>query len=128
MGFPIKTSDINWLDKASLKFNKRISISIIDDANYNLNIGSDIIKMFSRFTLSIKSIAFLCVFYVLAVVCMIMLYLSFSLQYSRYLGIGLSAIFLIVCIGLPTYYLAKNNSPKIEKTEQGVDIIFSNKF
>ncbi|MHB1688763.1 MAG: hypothetical protein ACYCVH_15525 [Ignavibacteriaceae bacterium] len=125
MGFPIKTSDNNWLEKALELFEKRISISITDDANYNLNISSDVTKLFKKYTLSQTALMFLGAFYVLAIVCMVLLYYSFSLQYTKYLGVILLTIFLIICIGIPTYYLAKNRHPKIEKTEQGIDIKFS---
>ena len=125
MGFPIKTSNNNWLEKALELFEKRISISITDDANYNLNISSDVMKLFKRYTLSQTALMFLGAFYVLAIVCLVLLYYSFSLQYTKYLGVILSTIFLIICVGIPTYYLAKNRHPKIEKTEQGIDIKFS---
>ena len=126
MGFPIKTSDNNWLEKALELFDKRISISITDDANYNLNISSEVLKVFKRYTLSQRSLMYLGAFYVLAIGCLVMFYYSFSLQYTKYLGVTLSIIFLIICIGIPTYYLSKNRRPKIEKTEQGIDIKFSN--
>jgi len=126
MGFPIKTSDNNWLEKALELFAKRISISITDDANYNLNISSDVLKVFKRYTLSQTSLMFLGAFYVLAIGCLVLFYYSFSLQYTKNLGVTLSIIFLIICIGIPTYYLSKNRRPKIEKTEQGIDIKFSN--
>lgn len=126
MGFPIKTSDNNWLEKALELFDKRISISITDDANYSLNTNSDVLKVFKRYTLSQTSLMFIGAFYFLAIVCLVLLYYSFSLQYTKYLGIILSIIFLIICIGIPTYYLSKNKRPKIEKTEQGIDIKFSN--
>jgi hypothetical protein len=126
MRFPIKTSDNNWLEKALELFEKRISISITDDANYNLNISSDVLKVFKRYTLSQTSLMFLGAFYVLAIGCLVLFYYSFSLQYTKYLGVTLSLIFLIICIGIPTYYLSKNRRPKIEKTEQGIDIKFSN--
>ena len=126
MGFPIKTSDNNWLEKSLELFEKRISISITDDANYGLNLNSDVLKLFKRFTLSQTALMFLGAFYVLAILCMVLLYYSFSLQYTKTLGVILSAIFLIICVGIPTYYLSKNRRPKIEKTEQGIDIKFSN--
>ena len=126
MGFPIKTSDNNWLEKSLELFEKRISISITDDANYGLNLNSDVLKLFKRFTLSQAALMFLGAFYVLAIVCMVLLYYSFSLQYTKSLGVILSAIFLIICISIPTYYLAKNRRPKIEKIEQGIEIKFSN--
>ncbi len=126
MGFPIKTSDNNWLEKALELSEKRISISITDDANYNLDTSSDVLKLFKKYSLSQTALMFLGAFYVLAIFCMVLLYYSFSLQYTKYLGVTLSAIFLFICLGIPTYYLAKNRHPKIEKTEQGIDIKFSN--
>lgn len=128
MGFPIKTSDNNWLEKALELFEKRISISITDDANYNMNINSDVLKLFKRFTLSQTALMFLSVFYVLAIVCMILLYFSFSLQYTKSLGVVLSSAFMIICTSIPTYYLAKNRRPKIEKTEKGIEIKFHNEL
>lgn len=126
MGFPIKTSDNNWLEKALELFEKRISISITDDANYNLNISSDVLKMFKRYTLSQTALMSLGAFYVLVIVCLVLLYYSFSLQYVKYLGVIISTVLLFICIGIPTYYLAKNRHPEIEKTEHGIDIKFSN--
>ncbi len=80
MGFPIKTSDDNWLEKALELYDKRVSISITDDANYNLSISSDILKVFKRLTLSQRSLIFLGAFYVLAIGCLVLFYYSFSLQ------------------------------------------------
>ena len=126
MGFPIKTSDSNWLEKALVLFEKRISISITDDANYNLNMTSDVMKLFKRYTISQNGLMLIGAFYVLALVCLVLLYYSFSLQYTKYLGAILSTILFFICLGIPTYYLAKNRQPIIEKTEQGIDIKFSN--
>jgi len=126
MGFPIKTSDNNWLEKSLELSAKRISISITDDANYNLNTSSDVMKLFKKYSLSQSALMFLGAFYVLAIVCMVLLYYSFSLQYTKYLGVMLSTILFFVCLGIPTYYLAKNRHPKIEKTDQGIDIKFFN--
>ena len=128
MGFPIKTSDKNWLEKALELSEKRISISITDNGNYNLNTNSDVLKLFKKYSLSQSALMFLGAFYVLAIVCMVLLYYSFSLQYTKFLGVMLSAIFLIICIGIPTYYLAKNRHPIIEKTEQGIDIKYSSQL
>jgi len=125
MGFPIKTSDTNWLEKALELFEKRTSISITDDANYNLNTESEVLKLFKRFTLPQTGFVFIGAFYVLAIVCAVLLYHSFSLQYAKIIGITLSIILLIVCAGIPTYYLVKNRAPKIEKTKTGIDIRFS---
>ena len=125
MGYPLKTSDNNWLEKALELYEKRISFSIIDDAGYNFNIHSDVLKIFKRSTLSKKSLLFLIPFYVLAIVCMVLLYYSFSLQYTKYLGVILSALFLVICVSIPTYFLVVNRSPEIEKTVQGIDIKFS---
>jgi hypothetical protein len=119
MGFPIKTSDNNWLIKALELSEKRIIISITDDNNYNLDISSDVLKLFIKYSLSQSALMFLGAFYVLAIVCMVMLYYFFSLQYTKFLGLILSTIFLIICIGIPTYYLAKNRHPKIEKRNKG---------
>ena len=124
MSYPIKTSDANWLNKCIELFEKRISISIIEDTNYNLNVNSDVIKSFRRFTLSKKSLSFLLLFYLLAVVCLVLFYYSFSLQSTKTLGIILSIIFFALCSAIPTYYLLKNKAPRIRKTEQGIDIIF----
>lgn len=125
MSYPLKTSGDNWLEKAIELYEKRISISIIDDAKYNLNANSDVIKIFQRYTLPKNSIFFLIPFYFLSLVCMVLLYYSFSLHYIKYLGIILSTFFLILCAVIPTYYLIKNRAPKIKKTEQGIDIVFS---
>jgi len=125
MGYPIKTSDSNWLGKALELYEKRISISIIDDAEYDLDINSDSMKSFKRFTLPYTAFKFLGVFYLLSIVCMALFYYSLSLQYYKFLGIALSIIFLFICAGIPTFYLVKYRAPKIEKTDIGVDIKFS---
>jgi len=124
MGFPLKTSDDNWLEKALELFEKRISISIFDDAPYNLNVNSDSMKMFKRYTLSQRALMFLGAFYVLSLVCVVLFYLSLFLQYSKLLEISLSFIGVIVCFGIPSYYLIKNRAPIIEKTDNGIDIKF----
>ena len=121
---PLKTSDANWHNKCIELFEKRISISIIDDANYNLNVNSDSIKSFQRFTLSKKFLAFLGLFYLLAILCLVLLYYSFSSQNTTNLAIILSIIFFIICTTIPTYYLIKNKAPEIIKTERGIDIVF----
>lgn len=126
MGFPIKTSDVNWLEKSLELFEKRISISITDDANYGLNFNSDVLKLFKRVTLSKTNLLILGAFYLLAVFCAVLLYHSFNLQYTKTLSVILSTIFLIICMGIPTYFLVKNSRPKIEKIEQGIEIKFSN--
>lgn len=127
MGYPIKTSDNNWLEKAIELSEKRISLSIIDDNNYNLKLDSEVIKIFKKYSLSQTSLIFLGAFYVLALFCMVLFHFSFSLQYTQTLGVILSAIFIVICTVIPTYYLAKNRHPKIVKTEQGVDIKFNYK-
>ncbi len=126
MGFPIKTSDPNWLSKAVDVFNQRISISIIDDANFGINENSDSLRMFKRHTLSLRQVILLLTFYLIALTCMVLLYLSFSLHYAKYLGIGLSVLFLIVCITIPTYFFVKNKAPLIFKSNLGVEIKFHN--
>jgi hypothetical protein len=125
MSYPIKTSDNNWLEKALELSEKRISISITDDSNYNITVDSDVIKLFKRFTLSQTALLLLGAFYVLGIICMVLLYYSFSLQSTKYLGVTLSIVFLIICLGIPTFYLLRNKHPKIEKTEHGIDIKFS---
>jgi len=125
MGFPLKTSDNNWLEKALELSEKRISISITDDANYNLDTSSDVVKLFKKYSLSQSALICLGAFYVLAIVCVVLLYYSFSMHYAKYLGITLSIISFFICIGIPTYYLSKNRHPIIEKSEQGIDIKFS---
>ena len=125
MGYPLKTSDDNWLQQALELVNKRISISIVDDANYNLNINSDSIKIFNKYSLSYKELTFLGLFYALSLLCIFLLYLSTFLQYTKNLGLVLSFLGFIVCFSIPTYYLRKNRPPRITPIESGVDIIFS---
>lgn len=127
MGYPLKTSDNNWLEKAIELSEKRISLSIIDDNNYNLKLDSEVIKIFKKYSLSQTSLIFLGAFYALALFCMVLFHFSFSLQYTQTLGVILSALFIAICTVIPTYYVAKNRYPKIVKTEQGVDIKFNNK-
>jgi hypothetical protein len=127
MGYPLKTSDDKWLKQALELVNKRISISIIDDAHYNLNINSDCIRIFNKYSLSYKELTFLGLFYALSLLCAILLYLSTFLQYTKNLGLVLSFLGFIVCFSIPTYYLRKNRSPHISPTESGVDIIFSSR-
>ncbi|MCK9212230.1 MAG: hypothetical protein M0P61_15425 [Ignavibacteriaceae bacterium] len=124
MGFPVKTSDTNWLEKTLELFEKRISISIIDDASYKLHETSDIMKMFNRYTLNQRTLMFIGAFYVLSLVCIVLFYQSLFLQYAKPLGVSLSFIGIIVCFGIPTYFLMKNKAPMIEKTDSGIDIKF----
>jgi hypothetical protein len=124
MGYPLKTSDSKWLEKALELFNKRISFSIIDDAHYNLDKNSDIVKIFKGFSLRHIELIFLGSFYTLSVVCAILFYFSISLQYAKSLGLFLAFSGFIICFGLPTYYLRKNRPPHISQTESGIDIIF----
>jgi hypothetical protein len=124
MGFPIKTSDTNWLAKALELFEKRTSISITDDANYNLDLNSDSMKLFRKLTLNHRTLMIMSLFYALSLLCAILFYLSLKLKYSQALGVILSAAGVVVCFAIPTYYLRKNRKPKIEKTDKGVDIKF----
>jgi|GEM_PF-3080073 len=124
MGFQVKTSDSNWLEKTLELFEKRISISIVDDAFYKLQETSDIMKMFNRYTLNQRALMFIGAFYVLSLVCIVLFYQSLFLQYAKLLGVSLSFVGIIVCFGLPTYYLMKNKAPVIEKTDNGIDIKF----
>jgi hypothetical protein len=126
MGFPIKTSDADWLSKTIKLSNQRINISITDDAGYNLDVDSDSMKLLKRFTLSQFSLMILGAFCLLAVVSLVMLYYSLSLQFAKNIGITLSIISFFVCSGIPTYFLAKNKAPMVFKTENGIDIKFSN--
>jgi hypothetical protein len=126
MGFPIKTSDNDWLKRTVELFEKRISISITDDAGYNFNINHDVLKLFKRFTLSKTFIMFISVFYLLAIGCFILLLYSFSLQYAKALGVTLAIILLFVCLGIPSYYLVKNKPPKVEQAENCISIKFNN--
>lgn len=127
MGYPIKTSDYNWLEKTIELSEKRINLSIIDDNNYNLKLDSEVLKIFKKYSLSQTSLIFLGAFYPLAIFCMVLFHFSLSLHHFQTLGVIISAIFIVIYTVIPTYYLAKNSYPKIIKTEQGVDIKFNNK-
>jgi hypothetical protein len=125
MGYPIKTSDKVWLTKAHELYNKRISITIIDDADYNLDINSDSIESFKRFSLRYTQIVFLSLFYFLSFICGGLFIVSFSLHYAKPLGLLFSILGIFICFGIPTYLLRKNRPPKIIKTNSGIDIIFN---
>jgi hypothetical protein len=125
MEYPVKTSDNKWLEKVIELINQRISTHIIDDAFYDLNKNSECIKMFKRFSLKPNTLIFLLSYYVLSVICTFFFYLSFSLPYARTLSLLLSFLGIMVCIGIPTYYLRKNRPPDIIQTESGIDIVFS---
>ena len=64
-------------------------------------------------------------FYVLATVCVILLVMSFSLTYTKIMGIVLSSIGIFICLFIPVYYLKKNKPAKIILREDGIDVKFN---
>ncbi len=127
MGYPVKTSSDNWLNKAIELYYRRVSISIIDDDNYGVKDSKDIRKIFSTSTMQQTELLIMYGFYVLAIVCVVLLVMSFSLAYSyaKVLGIVLSSVGIIVCLFIPRYYLKKNKAAKIILREDGIDVKFN---
>ncbi len=125
MGFPIKTSEATWLARAQELYKKRISITIIDDADYKLDINSDSIKSFKRYSLRYSEIIFLSLFYCLSLICVGLFIASLSLRYAKPIGLIFSIIGMLICFGIPTFYLRKNRPPKIIKTDSVIEISFS---
>ena len=125
MGYPLKTSNAEWLSKAIELYSKRISMSIVDDAFYNLNPDSDCLKGFKRYTMTVSNFFSVCLFYLLCGICFILLLVSLFIPHAKLFEITLSFAGLIICYSIPTYQLAKNRPPKIRKTDSGVEIDFS---
>ncbi len=127
MGYPIKTSNDQWLVKARELYYKRVNINIEDDANFFTAENSNILKEFRGVTLPFKTLYFLSVFYALALICIVLGYLSATLSSSPTSGLVISSIGTIVCLFIPTIVILKNKSPQIISTESGYKIIFNRK-
>lgn len=120
----IKTSDEKWQTKATNLYYKRTSFSIIDDSKYGLNYVSDKLGLYKKTTLKGSQLLFVFVIYLLAVVCGVLIFLSFSLGDDKFFGIILSSIGLIVFAFVPTYYLIKNKAPKVDEIDNGYEVNF----
>lgn len=122
MGFPVNTSAENWQQKVTELYKSRTSISIIDDSGYG---RTGIMQAVSRLkTLNSNEKSFVILFYFLAIICGISLWLSAHTTPSKPIVITLSAAGVILFSAIPTYQLAKNRAPIIENTEEGIDIRF----
>lgn len=125
MGYPIKTSNDQWLVKARELYYKRVNINIDDDANFFTEENSNLLKEFRGVTLPFKTLYFLSVFYLLAVICIVLGYLSVSLGSSPASVIAFASAGTIVCFLIPTIVILKNKAPQIIATESGYKIIFN---
>lgn len=125
MGFPIKTSDNNWLEKSLELFMNRTSMSIIDDSGYGLNENSEFIKLFKKLTLN--SLTFLAFggFLGIGVITLIgILFLLLSGYSIIDKSIYLYFFAAILCLFIPIYFIRKNRTPKIVIRNNEVGIIF----
>jgi hypothetical protein len=124
MGYPIKTSNDSWLNKVIELHKSRISMDIIDDGEYGIKESVSIRKIISQTTLSRYELFFLFLFYLLAFICSVLYVFSLSLERIRLLAEIMSIVAALVCIAIPSYYLWKNRSPKINETEKGLEVRF----
>lgn len=127
MGYPIKTSNDQWLDKTRELYYQRVSMDIEDDANYFTEENSYLFKEFSKITLPNKTLYILIVFYTLAFISIVLGYLSVSLTNNYMSGLLLSFLGTIVCVFIPTNMIMKNKAPNISATELGYKITFNRK-
>jgi len=127
MGYPIKTSNDQWLVKARELYYKRVNINIEDDTNFFTKENLHLLKEFHRVTLPFKTLYFLSAFYLLAIICIVLGYMSATISSSPTSGIIISSIGTIVCLLIPTIVILRNKSPQILSTESGYKIIFNRK-
>ena len=127
MGYPIKTSNDQWLAKTRELYYQRVSMDIEDDGNYFIEENSYLFKEFSKITLPNKTMYILIVFYALALISIILGYLSVTLTNNYMSGLLLSFLGAIVCIFIPTKIILKNKAPNISATESGYKITFNRK-
>jgi amino acid permease len=80
--------------------------------------------LYKKTTLKGSQLLFVFVIYFLAVVCGVLIFLSFSLGDDKFFGIILSSIGLIVFAFVPTYYLIKNKAPKVDEIDNGYEVNF----
>ncbi|MBI9070135.1 MAG: hypothetical protein JEY94_00965 [Melioribacteraceae bacterium] len=124
MGYPIKTSQDDWLNKAIELFYNRVSFDLIDDGNFDLNLDSEILKVFAKTTLKESQIIWRSIFYVFALVCAYLFVISFSVIYGREIAQILSALGVVACIAIPSLMLKRNKSPKIIEEDGLIKITF----
>ena len=124
MGYPIKTSSDDWLSKAIELYYNRVSIDIIDDGNFGLNKDSEILKVFSRHTLSTSQILWTSIFYVLALICGYLFVISFSVKYAKEIALILAGLGVVFCLALPTVFLRRHKPPIITEKGEKIKITF----
>ncbi|MDR3625329.1 MAG: hypothetical protein P4L45_00765 [Ignavibacteriaceae bacterium] len=126
MGFAIRTSNEHWLNKAIELYNSRVSITIVDDAEWGICDSKDVREILSGFTLKLKGLLLveMIIFYSLSILFAVALAMSISHHNTSFLVILLSSAGLIVCLAIPCCYLWKNKSGKIVVNDDGIDVIF----
>ena len=127
MGYPIKTSNDQWLAKTRELYYQRVSMDIEDDGNYFIEENSYLFKEFRKITLPNRTLIILSSFYVLAFISIILGYLLVSLTNNYMSGLLISIIGTIVCVFVPTNIIMKNKAPNISATELGYKITFNRK-
>lgn len=127
MGYPIKTSNDQWLAKTRELYYQRVNINIIDDTSFFTEDNLNVLDQFRGLTLPNRTLQLTSMFYALALLCVVLGYLSLSLVYSSILGLVFSFIGTVVCLFIPTRTLLKNKSPNISITDSGFEIIFNRK-
>jgi len=124
MGYPIKTSSDDWLSKAIELYYNRVSVDLIDDGNFGLNKDSEILKVFSKYTLSTSQILWTSIFYFLALICGYLFVISFSVKYGKEIALILAALGVVFCIALPTVFLRRHKAPNITEEGEKIKITF----
>ena len=128
MGYPIKTSNDQWLVKARELYYQRVNFNLEDDTNFFTEENLKLLNEFRGITLPFKTLYFLSVFYVLAIICIVLGFLTVTLSPNSTSGIVFSIVGTIVCAFIPTKIILKNKSPNISSTDSGYKIIFNHKI
>jgi len=128
MGYPIKTSNDQWLVKARELYYKRVNFNLDDDTNFFTKENLKILNEFRGITLPFKTLYFLSVFYVLSIICIVLGFLSLTLGSGSTSSIVFASAGTIVCFIIPTMVILKNKSPQIIANESGYKIIFNHEI
>ena len=124
MGYPIKTSNDDWLNKAIQLYHNRVSIDLIDDANYGLTLDSEIIEVFSKATLKVGQFIWTSIFYVFALVSAYLFVRSFSVTHAKEVSLIFSGVGVILCLLIPSLVFHKNKAPKVFKDGDIIKVTF----
>ena len=123
MGYPINTSNDQWLVKARELYYKRVNINIEDDAEYFKE--KELLNEFRKITIPRKMTHYLIAYYSLAIVCIGLVFLSLSIASNSILGVVLSSLGAILFIFIPTRIIIKNKPPNITIKESTIEIVFN---